>query len=134
MGSDGKSFPTVLVLDVDADRRARIAVSLRRDGYNVLEADGLPEALQAAKAHSRPIQLLVSGLRCDDAFIDRMQQFRPSMELMVFTREEMFDEPNVVEKIREFFGPAEATGQSKTPAEKRKADLTNRQLRSQAAG
>ena len=122
MGSDGKSFPTLLLLEIDGDQRTVIARALRNQGYNVLEADGLPEALQVAKTHSRRIQLLVSGLRCDEAFMDRMQQFRPKMELMLFTRAEMFHSPNlVIERIVHFFSPAKAEGQSNERSQKGEA-------------
>src|SRR5262249_3971073 len=89
-------FPTVLLLEIDAEWPARISSTLRGQGYNILEAEGMPDALSIAKTHSRPIQLLLSGLRCDDVFMDRIQQLRPGMHLIQFTRDEMFREPNSI--------------------------------------
>jgi len=111
-------FPTVLVLDMNVDSRAVIASTLRNEGYNVLEAEDLPGGLLIAKTHSRPIQLLLSGLRCDPAFMDLMQQLRPGMDLMLFTREEMFHEPNrVLGRIRQFFAPPAGESESKRSSE-----------------
>jgi hypothetical protein len=103
---------------MNGDWRVKIATTLRTEGYNVLEAEDLPGCLHIAKTHSRPIQLLLSGLRCDPAFMDLMQQLRPGMDLMLFTREEMFHEPNrVMERVRQFFAPPTGESESKRSRE-----------------
>jgi CheY-like chemotaxis protein len=53
---------TVLLVDDDADFRTVAATILRRAGYEVIEADGGPAALEQAQQHTGAIDLLVTDI------------------------------------------------------------------------
>jgi CheY-like chemotaxis protein len=53
---------TILVTDNLADLRSLIALILRREGHQVLEAATATEALQIAATHPDPIPLLVTSM------------------------------------------------------------------------
>ena len=140
LGSGGSQasvspFPTLLVLEMDPQWRAMIVGTLRNEGFNVLEAKDLPDALLVAKTHSRPVQLLVTGLRCGPAFTGLMQQFRPGMEVMQVTRERMFHEPNVVvHSVRQFFAASTKQASHEGPTRSEDAAPTQLLLRTRTAG
>jgi len=52
------SFPTILVVG-NNDRVSILARSLQQDGYSVLEASDLDEAVRVVRTHSRQIHLVL---------------------------------------------------------------------------
>jgi CheY-like chemotaxis protein len=60
-GADGRG-ETVLVVDDESVVRAMMVRSLREAGYRVLDAENAQAALERARAHAGPIDVLVTDL------------------------------------------------------------------------
>ena len=59
----GSPFPTVLIADIEPDIRALFVSTLRDRGFNVLEAPDWNGALRFIEVHSRPIHVLLTGVK-----------------------------------------------------------------------
>jgi hypothetical protein len=75
--------PPVTVLVVAEDEMAR---TLRRDGYNVIEADGPSAALRLCAEYPGAIHLLLSGTEQPE-LRERAPALRPDMEIVCLSGE-----------------------------------------------
>ncbi len=82
---NSSSFPTILIAEWDCRVRAALVETLKQNGYLVLDAEDSSHALDIAKIHSRPIQLmLVEGSPEGRTLAATLQMYRPKMQV-VFT-------------------------------------------------
>jgi PAS domain S-box-containing protein len=81
----GPTGSTVLLAEDNATVRALLARALRGEGYQVLEADDGPTALQLAEQHTGPIDLLLADLVMPglpgEELADRLRAGRPGLRL-----------------------------------------------------
>lgn len=79
----------ILVVDDDSSLRSLAQIILEDQGYRVLVAEGGPQALQIARAHPGPIDLLVTDLvmpGMDGAELGRqLRALRPAMRVLYIT-------------------------------------------------
>ena len=61
LGASG-GFPTLLLVELHQEHPTALSDCLRSEGYHVLEARDWSEALDIIKIHSRPIQVLLTGM------------------------------------------------------------------------
>ena len=79
----------IRVVDDDSSLRSLAQIILEDQGYQVLVAEGGPQALQIARAHPGPIDLLVTDLvmpGMDGAELGRqLRALRPAMRILYIT-------------------------------------------------
>jgi len=77
---------TILVVDDEANIRTLVAKILRREKYNVLQADSAQEAFAVASAHGGPIHLLITDVvlpgESGRHIAERMRQALPSLKVL----------------------------------------------------
>jgi excisionase family DNA binding protein len=83
-GADG---PCVLVVDDNAALRAVVRANLEREGYEVVEAGGADEALEAAAAHAPGLVLLDVVLPGTDGWqlLQRLQELYGAVPVIMFS-------------------------------------------------
>lgn len=113
---DGNGFPTILLVDGDAESRCILAKPIRQEGYLVLEAHDLAGALHIVQNHSRSIQFLVIAVNTyERAWVELVTEYRPLMQTLVCDTHAVQSSPltlrieDVVPALREFFGSRKAT-------------------------
>jgi len=84
----GNSFPTILLVEVDADRRLALADILRRDGYLVLEAEDISRAIAVARTHSRIIHLLLVSDALVPSLPALLRRYRRSLHVLTLAGEQ----------------------------------------------
>jgi ActR/RegA family two-component response regulator len=81
------SFPTVLIVQDDDGVRASLAQDLRDLGYLVLPARIVSEAVEIARIHSRPIQVLLTDEDESGRLLAAtLRQYRPNIQVVFLTR------------------------------------------------
>jgi hypothetical protein len=77
---------TILIVEDDAAVRRLASITLKRSGYNVLEAGSPREAEDVSRRHVAPIHLLLSDVVMPDSdgppLIDRLRTTRPGLRLL----------------------------------------------------
>lgn len=97
----GFSFPTILVtvnLVTESGGRSALVRRLRTQGYLVLQAQGEGEALEIARVHSRPIQLLLTeeGLN-GRSLAAKIKMYRPGMSVLFLGQSHDHGDPDPLE-------------------------------------
>ena len=103
-------FPTLLIVEGDPKLRGTLANGLRSEGYLVLEAQNVVDAVSIVRTHSRPIQLLLASVSLGSAVASQLQQYRHGMSLILIEKDKQSDAPPLklaLEKVRQFFNAAQ---------------------------
>lgn len=75
--------PTILMTEHSSRLRTTLVQLLEHQGYLVLQAQDEDEALQIARVHSRPIQLMLATESLDDRTLAaKIKMYRPGMDVL----------------------------------------------------
>ena len=95
LGASG-GFPTLLLVELHQEHPTALSDCLRSEGYHVLEARDWSEALDIIKIHSRPIQVLLTGMdKCSVEMSGTAKLYRPEMQVLLVSQHPLENHPNV---------------------------------------
>ena len=122
------SYPTILVAEDDDVVQSTLVQELRHEGYFVLVAHDGPEAIEIARVHSRPIQILLTVESRDGRTLAAtLKQYRPNMRSLFITRwaddeaEDLLRSDSALLKVRELLKPPGTLGGELTEPRRVKA-------------
>lgn len=77
------TIPTILVTENSGRVRRALLQNLQHQGYFVLQAQDQVDAIEIARVHSRPIQLMLAAESIDDrSLVARIKMYRPCMDVL----------------------------------------------------
>lgn len=77
------TIPTILATENSGRARRALLQNLQHQGYFVLQAQDEVDAIEIARVHSRPIQLMLAAESVDDRTLAaRIKLYRPCMDVL----------------------------------------------------